>query len=93
MGGTGLEQDSVSGNPCKDLGKSPVSSAAQSGAISGDSGATGGVSCRSTDTETDLDLALLVARWPTLSDAVKDAIMEMVNPTAPARGDASRPRP
>jgi hypothetical protein len=72
---TGLEAGHVSINPSKDLRKSTVLSAAQSGAFSADFGATSGAA----NSLVDPDLALIMAYWPVLSAKTKAAILSMIS--------------
>jgi len=71
---TGLEGHHVTGNHSNDLSQSPISSDAESGAISTQFGATGDAA----HIVADPGLALLIDRWPTLPEATKVAILAMV---------------
>jgi hypothetical protein len=81
--GTGFEPVDIKDNSDKDLRKSTLSSAAQSGAISTDSADVSDMRCPTPHCETtvlaDPDLALLVSRWPTLAVEMRREIMDLLN--------------
>ena len=81
----GAELKSITGKPQNDLQKAANSSAALSGAVLPNS-----VSVRAPESVDGLppDLALIVRRWPALSESVKTAIMAMVE--SPDDGSSDR---
>jgi hypothetical protein len=68
--GVGFDAGRVSGDDDKALRQSTISSGAQSGALLPDFTADGAPA--------DVDLALIVERWPRLPDDVRRAIVSMV---------------
>jgi hypothetical protein len=80
--GERFEYDAVSVSAANNLPQQPLNSAAQSGAFSADSDATGDFA--------DPDLALLIDRWPWLSAAVKSEVLAIID--AAANADAAMPK-
>ena len=66
----GLELDSVTGLPCNDLGNPPSPSGAESGAVGAESDPIAP------------ELAAIIAAWPALPEATRQAILAMVKATA-----------
>jgi hypothetical protein len=84
--GTGLESIDVITKDHNDLHKSPLSSAAQSGAFLTNSASNSEMhrltpNCEST-VQADTDLALLISRWPTLSVDQRQKVMALVHSTS-----------
>jgi hypothetical protein len=67
---TGLEGDAVKHDDARDLQRSPVSSGAESGALS--------ASFVSDSASADAELAVIVDRWPTLPEDAKKEILAIV---------------